>query len=226
MRLNSYIIENIKPITAEEISSNCGPYLKDLKAGKNIFSRFSVKYSFTDITIYPLKKDRKPRDTPKALHDIMNDSLREKFGWSPRSNGLFVWLTRRSSIERLIKLHKTSNSKLAYVFPIGPYKYIYSPSIEDIYMNWEATYNERTSYVNSSTLDSPEALEIFEKWWFEEILKTYTNKDAMKLFLTSYDRIECMLKCNNVYLIPGSKILNILTELGVKTYATKVPTRF
>lgn len=226
MRLNSYITEDTKLLTVSDIKKDCKPYLSELKSSRNILMRFSLNYKFKTLTRYNLKKDRKPVDTPKALHDIMNDSLREKFGWSPRSNGLFVWLTRRSSIERLIKLHKTSNSKLAYVFPIGPYKYIYSPSIEDIYMNWEATYNERTSNVNSSTLDSPEALEIFEKWWFEEILKTYTNKDAMKLFLTSYDRIECMLKCNNVYLIPGFKVLDILTELGVKTYATKVPTRF
>jgi hypothetical protein len=217
MRLNNYLIEEEKLYSYLDIQKDCKPYLSELKSGKNILMRFSLNYKFDTIVKYALKKDREPVDTPKVLHDIMNDTLKEKFGWSPRSNGLFTWLLTKAKIKNLPMSY---NKKPVLVFPIGNYKTVYNPTIEDIYMSWDEYISNKKEEEYSKKREGsisakiPEE-EIFIDWFEKFALPDYTSKNALNAHLYEY-RIECMINAKNFYFIPQNLWVSAVEALEIK----------
>lgn len=69
------------------------------------------------------RKARLPAHTPKELHEFMNDMFQKKFGW-PARNGTFVTWDRDTA---------ATYGDLYAVFPIGEFKYVWSPDVQDLY---------------------------------------------------------------------------------------------
>jgi hypothetical protein len=188
------------------LDKNCKPFLKEMKAGKNFLLRLSPKYAVKmDIIVSTIRKNRKPTDTPIHIHNEMDDMLKNKFGWKPRSEGLFTWISKRKGSKDKFWIHNLNRARL--VFPVGAYKYVYSPTIRDVYNVYER-FQETADYSDLDYRDSKRKVNKIDKkiddnfldWFWEKGLPSYTNRDFAKVPLIR-DNIELMLSAPVVYLL-------------------------
>jgi len=130
------------------IKRDCQPYLQEAKpfdaytqlmrgmgkANKNFIDNKSIRLD-----------DRTPKDIPKELHSRINSYFKQKFGGEFR-NALFA-------SGDYIQAENYGN--VYYIYPIGDFKYLYNPDIEDLFMN----YDEYAPWFKPGTGPSPEELE-------------------------------------------------------------------
>jgi len=205
MRLNDYInetffegIENPQEVI-DFLNKNCKPFISELKAGKRLFLRSrSVYASYVNdlITIKSLHSNRLPIDTPKIVSAKVDDLLRSKFGWKPRSEGYFVWIEPVNSPRIREKKHTTR-----IIFPIGSYKYVYNPNITDLYVEYTRIY--------SNNFPDKEYSE-FVTFFKSSMLPNYTDKNVLKL--NNKRNIECMIKANKVATLSLDMLPYIMDE--------------
>ena len=145
MNLHQYIVEttlNKADMNKFEVIWNtlwkeCQPFLKEMK--KIGGSRVPLIYRGTHNPIGDFKnikprKDREPKDMPQELHDELVSLFHQKFKWGTRSEGVFVSGSRGQA----------GNYGPTYLFfPVGKYKFIWSPKIEDLY-----SYFDGSGYLN------------------------------------------------------------------------------
>jgi hypothetical protein len=125
MRLKSYINENYSDFdeVRSMVQKNCQPYIKELKGGSDLLWRGSRKRINHIERIKSRLNNRRPTDTPREVHDYMNDLFKKRFGWYVR-NGIFA----------TGKYSETRNYGLGYIFfPIGKYEYVWSPETKDFF---------------------------------------------------------------------------------------------
>jgi hypothetical protein len=129
MRLKFYINEAKSVDEIYEIlSKDCKPFINEfIKRKKTFLWRGTNKYVDSIQKITP-RKDRKPRDMPKEMHKFLDNVFKDNFGWYARSEGVFV------ASDRYFAEDFSKTGMDAYLFfPIGRYKYVWSPNIKDIY---------------------------------------------------------------------------------------------
>jgi hypothetical protein len=130
-RLQQYILNEEEDF--DEIKSlllkNCKPFLRDWKKrSDNLYLRRVLNQAFSGSYIEKTaRKNRKPRDTHPSIHNYWDKLFQKKFGWKARSEGVFAWITPTTTFYR-------EN----FFFPIGKYKILYSPNINDLYVSTEA----------------------------------------------------------------------------------------
>lgn len=78
----------------------------------------------------PRKENRRPKDTPQELHDMLNEMFVKKFGW-PVRNGVFATTNYEQDKEY---------GDVSVFMPIGEYKYAWSPKVTDLYMDLNDTF--------------------------------------------------------------------------------------
>ncbi len=185
MRFGNYVNETTNtlkgtPDNITLIKRECSEFLKELKSGKNILHRASRKFKTlkdSEIIIVPYRTGRAPVDTPEKVHKYIDNLLFEKFGWYPRSESLFCWIQNKNRSETILSIR--------IVIPANGYKYVYSPIIRDIYENY-SRFGRKQDFV---------------KWFKEELLPTYKDKNALNTTFHMYDSIELMLKAKKYYLL-------------------------
>jgi hypothetical protein len=183
------------------LDKNCKPFIKEMKSGKNFLIRMSPKYAIKqDIIVSSPRKNRNPTDTPYHIHKEMDEMLDSKFGWKPRSEGLFAWIAQRKGGS---DNYWFNNKGSRLVFPVGSYRYVYSPKVKDVYNKYEH-FQETADYGGGRGNDPIEVdKEIdtnFLDWFWDDALPTYTNKDFAKVNV-SKEHIELMLLSSVVYLL-------------------------
>lgn len=118
----------------EKIQKDCGPVLKELKNANDFLYRGMTRQG------YFLKKkvrtNRQPLTTSKKLHQMFDMYFKGKFGWNARSNGLFVTGSSNDAA--------SYGPKTYMIFPIGNFKYIWSPEVGDLFIF--ASQNKLTGY--------------------------------------------------------------------------------
>ena len=133
MRLKQYLKEgkDSKEILAI-LYEDCFPFLKEIK-GTDEFLYRGVSLSVSDILKRTTRlEDRRPKDTPEWMHEVLNNAFESKFGW-PARNGVFA----TSDIDDAEKYGT------AYLFfPIGKYEYVWSPTVEDLTVELGSLANE------------------------------------------------------------------------------------
>ena len=186
MKFIQYLKEE-QDVTYDIIKKDCKKYLNAIKGTGLILSRDEML-----ITSYKKKvrKNRRPKDTPLSIHKFLDDSLKKKFGWNARSEGLFCYA---SEIDYVID---------KAVFPIGNFEFIYSTVVDDITVvladGFDYPVTGFAHYFDEGDLPN------IKKYWNDTLLKTYTNKNfkqALKYGLKSY---EIMIKCDYAYIINRS----------------------
>ena len=128
MKFAGYLTE--ATVSKEEIKKilnrDCAKFLKEMRGEYDLLFRGSYK-KVNRIAKIKHNKERKPKDTPQELHDLLNKKFKKKFGW-PVRNGIF---TTSSYI-------MADGYGIPYkFFPIGDYKYVYSTKIEDLFQYFE-----------------------------------------------------------------------------------------
>jgi len=126
MRLKEYITESIDNNTIDKfmnnVEKNCRHWLSAIKNCKN--KKLYRGYNGSDIDKKNVRTDRKPTDMSSSSHVILDDMFYKKFGWQPRSEGLFA--TTQIGVT-------WQYGQPGLCFPAGNFKYIWNPHIVDLY---------------------------------------------------------------------------------------------
>lgn len=110
----------------DDLLDKCRPYMNDLKKqrGKEPFLLWSGRGSTSMVIERKVRRNRRPVDTPKELHNFIDSVFEKEFGVRARSNSLFCYnnwgLTEQYG-------HAFA------IFPIGKYKILYSREVGDLY---------------------------------------------------------------------------------------------
>lgn len=108
-----------------EYMEKCKPFLKDWKKCNTDLLLMSGRKKSENYFIGTVRKNRRPKNTKKEIHDNLNKLFKEKFGVEARGNSLFC-----------TSLYSDAGGYGdAYViFPIGKYKIIWSKDVGDLYI--------------------------------------------------------------------------------------------
>jgi len=128
-RLKTYITEAADKTPENELlrllTTQCKPFLKELKSTKTLIWR-GVAQSIKEYRVIVPRKDRKPRDMPVFVSDMLDKAFQKHHGWKPRSTGVFTTTDYGNAYD---------NPYL--FFPIGKYKYLWSKEADDLYLEMD-----------------------------------------------------------------------------------------
>jgi hypothetical protein len=198
MRLQRYINEAEYTlwwdILIKNIKKNCKPYINALKlfSDNNVFYRGYETGSNRNVFIKKTpRKDRKPMNTSIELHNMLDDIFEKKFGWRVRSEGVFT----------SGNMGDTFGYGDEYVFfPIGKFKYVFSPNVNDLFVDMEHIFSEYEDSHDINYLKSHE----YKRDALEEFIdKNYVqNKNLNKALVCR----EIVWKCKEYYLVRSSSV--------------------
>jgi len=187
MRLQQFIFES-KDITIDDIKQikkECAEYFYEsrfINRNYPMYRRMKRKIRTYDIIIP--RKNRKPLDTPKEIHDKFDELFKKEFGWKVRSEGVFCSGDAPSS----------AYGDLYYIFPIGKFKYVWSPDIRDLTVELEhfgiLYASPDGHYEKTDRKDIDEIL--------PQLVSTYKDDD-LQAALRSGNEIS--LKCKKYYVM-------------------------
>jgi hypothetical protein len=186
MRFNKYITEE-NDIEFEKIydilKKDCFKFLKESKG--LVLYRGTERGASARIEKKNVRKDRLPLDMPPTLHEVFNEELHKKFHWYPRTQGVFA----------------TSNPSEAsafgignFFFPIGNYKYIWSPSYKDIWLSLKKHFPE--IYSSQDDVSGKYKNEYID--WIKKAAATYISNKLYDALVAGH---EISFKCDSYYLV-------------------------
>jgi hypothetical protein len=128
-----------------------------------------------------VRKDRKPKDMKRGLHHLIDDWFDDQFrGLRPRSEGMFCF-GEGTQLRTLAQY-----GEVCYVFPIGEFKYVWSPKVDDLYNE----IDHRSEIYN----DEKE----FNDWMQAQNYRTTGLDDAVQ------KNVEVMIMCDSYYAFGGA----------------------
>ena len=108
-----------------DVVKDCQPFLKDILKPKHWMFMYSGRQMGRDMVERPVRKDRKPTDTNRQIHDDLDAEFTKQFGYPARSNSIFCTGDEGDAGEYGTKY---------MIFPQGNYKTLYSEDIGDLYV--------------------------------------------------------------------------------------------
>jgi hypothetical protein len=144
----------------DDIEKKCKEYLNMLKIDGKILWR--GMYIDKDIDIIIPRKDRKPKDSPEIIQNILDDLFEEKFGIRPRSQGTFAYQTQS-------KYNQYGTEYM--IFPVDGFKYVWSYDVVDFYVLLR-------DIIGYSGIDFLKTYKNYDN----NILKNYYNKNQTKIY--------------------------------------------
>lgn len=148
-----------------KFEQDCQPWLNAM-AGSTEPAWHGSKETF-DWEIRQMRVRPKPRNTPVDLHNSVNDYFESRFnGWRAREQGMFITGHANTAY---------GYGKLFTIFPIGNFKSLWSPEIEDLTstysdfksMNKKDTIWDDNAAAKDLTLDYVQKC----KWYLDEKVK-------------------------------------------------------
>lgn len=131
MKFKNYLLfENMESSRIPDIiMKDCKLFIDELKkTRKDDFIYRGTKKGVFNLKKIKPRKNRKPMDMPEVLHNLFDNLFYKEFKWKSRSEGVFV-----ASDPSILGPYGTPY----LFFPIGKYKYVWSPSIEDLFCEIE-----------------------------------------------------------------------------------------
>src|SRR5574343_276984 len=185
MRLEHYLNEAIDDpidIIKRDVKKE---FLNETLYKRNLLYR-SVRKHIDTFAIFKSRSDRKPLDSTKIQHEMMDKMFLKHFGWKARSEGVFASF-----------MHAYDGSTYygtQYVFfPLGEYKYIWSPAVADATQTIEVCTTKYRS--KKSTITKGDYLKKIEDCFKITTFKTTDLNDA------SFSNSEVMFKCDSYLLL-------------------------
>lgn len=200
MRLTKYLNEKIiktYDLSYDEMKEllykDCGKYIQLIKDSPKMYKRSAAKNP-KSIDKRNVRRNRRPVDTPLVLHNMLDNFLYNKFGWYPRSDGLFVWTTP--------KMRKTTGEY--WTFPIGKFSVVWNTNIKDIFYtlgdwlmdNYDITWNW---FVRKPKESKEQILNEFFEEQKNKLFQEYTDNILQSLRIPH--SVEVMVNCEYYYLI-------------------------
>lgn len=226
---------------AERIFRDCAPYLKqvqmqvnlsDIRRSTGILWRGMKGMPDSDpanpCTKLAGNRERKPSDTNLALHTILDAHLFKHFGFHYRSKGVFC---SNSPVQA-----RGYGSDLYLIFPIGEFKYVWSDTLYDAYVELDNRWhsNPPQSYLvilhdmnvwdtglvddNGFPIDYDEWYKLVGQWL--DKMRPYKDSDLRECLRehaasAGFGR-EVMLQCSEYYAVSihdARAVLEALEEL-------------
>jgi len=207
-----FSVPNAKAKDIEEIADyiikNCQPILQIYKSTVFKFYRGLVDDP-SDIIIKDVRKDREPKDTVPVISKLFDDLLFKKFKWHPRQEGLFITSNRNEA-----QSYGFSEELVHVIFPVGKFKYVWSPSIIDFWTEFQ----NRSMYDEEFDAGRYTKSEMIRKFGgiVREMFSSYTDKN-IKIALNNHDkRCEVMVKCDRYVAIEFDIFKQVNDELKKK----------
>ena len=211
MKFQNYLIEDNKSLAyyTKKIQVECKPFIKEIKGAAGTLTRHDVKHGLDPAWKKITRKDRRPLDTPKQFHDMIDNWFNKNFGWKSRSSGLFCWGTPFPLL-----------ASDWMVFPAGNFKYIWSPKITDLYGHVEFIFDMAKAKARKhDDLQSEMEPAIKEAWKeMKKEFSKYTNKNLKKAVVS---RKEIMVDCDYSYLVKQELIENVNELLDLRWQSAK-----
>ena len=148
--------------------------------------------NISDITVMIPRQDRRPKDTNLYLHNLLDGWYKKKFGWKARSEGVFTYSIQNEPIGEFGRIY--------YFFPIGPYKYVWTPDVEDFTVEFRDLAKTDYNQSNISNLTDEVYDSIFTEYEYRYLRHT-TDKN-----LTRVKKEEVTFKCKKYYLMDQRKV--------------------
>lgn len=116
--------------TLAMINRQCSEIINEYKQANGILLRGVVNLT-SEISPNIYKKiprtDRKPKDSNPESHEIIDKIFEKKFGWRPRTEGVFAITS---------PVNAAYYGSVCVFLPANGYKYIWSPKYKDLYSNF------------------------------------------------------------------------------------------
>lgn len=109
------------------IKDKCKPYLKLVKGSDRLL--FSGRKNEKPVIMKQVRQNRKPVDTPLEVHELLDNQFKDKFGIRARSNSIFCYFKNIN----MVGSDSSAYGDPYYIFPIGKFKTIWSPHIQDLF---------------------------------------------------------------------------------------------
>jgi hypothetical protein len=157
MRIYELLLENkATSKVIDLIRKNCQPFLQSNKQ-----SLLNETYLYTGTNRWTSRvfksivpSNRKPKDSPRVIHNLFDNYFRQQFGIAYRSNALFT--TLKSSVAE-------NYGNVYVVFPIGNYTILTSPMIDDLTTKFVYSF----PYILTTLLDAGLLNELTENEVYE-----------------------------------------------------------
>jgi len=113
----------------DKVKRDCGPFLE--QCGQQLMYRGTRRYNTaSDPNSFFVRKaartNRSPVNTARWVHEIYDDFFDKKFGIKARSNTVFTTGNYGTAMEY---------GMVYAVFPIGDFRFVWSPTIDDLYIH-------------------------------------------------------------------------------------------
>ena len=134
MRLQKLLNESRGDTTLLEIVQtlfdNCKPYMKAMSNTGMAHMLFSGRNDSKDVIYRAVRKNRYSMDTPQDLSNDLDDLFKRKFGWKPRTGGLFC----------TGDINVASDYGTPYsIFPTGNFRIVWAPHIKDLWTHLDGS---------------------------------------------------------------------------------------
>lgn len=215
-------------IIAKLIEKDCKPALREMRQAGNFPWR--GLYGTTSIFVKKkTRKDRRPKDAPKFIHDMINDILGKKFGWFPRSEGVIC-----SNDYMVAEEYGPARA----IFPIGRYKCVWTAGLQDlldIYPWWFEDIERRpkdaiSAYMRGSqhrrTYGDIDVISLPLDKQIEQLKKiarkimeaalSRVKQTGLKEPLSYRDPSEMMIGCKEYYSVSGDIMNKVSDALRVE----------
>lgn len=190
MRLDNYIINEDIDKYIPILERDCSRIIKIYKNTHKFLYR-GLMYRSDFLVKKWREESRRPKSTPKFVHDYLNKRFKDKFGWNVR-NG----------ISATSKLMQASFYGVVYIFfPVNDFEYVYAPNIGDLYAHLPGSiggFDKENNY--------------FEKYKdiYDRLFNRYINSNLEGALINQQG--EIMFKTSKYYLIHEGRYGDKLDE--------------
>jgi len=203
MKFNDYLNEEKIDTIIKEIKTNCQPFLKDWRSLNIDTFPYSGRIKKVDFGIKNIRKDRKSKDMPIELHQLLDNWFYKKFGVRARSNSIFV----------SFDLNEVSFYGMPHlIFPIGNYTAISSSYIRDLYNEMSILYKQHTNY-NYNLIFKEDYGILEDKGVFEKKVIEWLEKSKYEKKLKKQKGNEIMIVTDKCFLVSTKYKVKLLEEL-------------
>lgn len=196
MRFKEFLTERAIDMSVKElIERDCKSFLEQAnghllwRGSKTLHKSEDTLITTEGYTVYKTRPRpyRKPRNTSVKSSAIIDNYFHDKFGWKPRSEAVFCFGEPKGT---------TFYGTTYCIFPIGDFKYVWSPVYDDLFGSLPSTF----TLINDSL---PPTVQYERE---EELLQRmdagkYQDTDLDKALQYKHGYHEIMLKCKEYYAI-------------------------
>jgi len=176
IQFNQYLNEEDEESPADLIIKNCQPFLKKIGYKVTKYPLYRGMDENSKVVKKTVRKNRKPLDTKIEIHNMLNDAFYKKFKIKARSECIFVAGYESFSADF---------GRLFYIFPIGNFKFLWSPKIKDL-------FNKVGGFkIYSKTKSEMETI-------FKKLVDKYQKTDLKKAIKSHH---EIMIDCKEYYAV-------------------------